>query len=511
MAIAPANSGTGLGDKHPEYMDMFDDWTLMRDAYKGQRQVKRKTLLYLPATSGMYQDGMTTAQQSGYKQYLAYMTRARFPNFVREGVQAAIGMLNAHPHEIKLPKELETITTTKSEDMSQLLRRIHESQLITGRIGLFLDLPQKGSIDDLPYIATYDAENMINWDVGSDREITKETLNLMVLDESGYERSQNGDGLSWTTEDRFRVLALGPVQTNEREEQGYVYRFGVFKEDESYDESKLVAASYRGKTLEEIPFVMVNSCDLAFDVDEPALLDLGNLCMTIYRGEADYRQNLFMQGQDTFVTIGGTFDDTDDVRTGAGARLDLPIGGDAKYVGVTSDGLSEQRQSLVEDRQRAGSMGAQSLDSTSRERESGASMNIRIAARTADLNQVALAAAQGLENILKMAATWIDADPEEVKVMPNMEFGDNPLSGQSMVEKATARNLGYPISAKSLHENARKKGLTNLTFEEEMAEAKKEEKTPFAKAITGGNNPEPNGDGSPGKDNRGDGPPDDKE
>ncbi len=503
MAIQTANHGAGLGDKHPEYMDMVEDWTLMRDAYKGQRQVKRKTLLYLPATSGMYQDGMATVQQPGYKQYLAYLTRARFPNFVREGVQAAIGMLNAHPHEIHMPKALEDITTTKSENMSQLLRRIHESQLITGRIGLFLDLPLKGAVDDLPYIATYDAENMVNWDTNSQREITKETLNMMILDESGFQRSLNGDGLSWTTEERYRVLTLGPMPTNEREDQGYVYKFGVFDQYESYDESKLLPASYRGKTLEEVPFVMVNSCDLAFDVDEPALLDLGNLCMTIYRGEADYRQNLFMQGQDTFVTVGAAFDDTDTVRTGAGARLDLPIGGSASYVGVTSDGLSEQRESLNADRSRAGSMGAQSLDSTSRERESGASMNIRIAARTADLNQVALAAAQGLENILKMAAVWIDADPEEVKVMPNMEFGDNPLTGQSMVEKATARNLGYPISAKSLHENARKKGLTNLTFEEEMAAAKEEEKSPFAKAVTG-DNPEPKGDGSPGKDIRGD-------
>ena len=54
-------------------------------------------------------------------------------------------------------------------------------------------------------------------------------------------------------------------------------------------------------------YQIINSCDVVSDVDDPPLLDLGNACMTIYRSDADYRQNLFMQGQDTFVTIGGGF------------------------------------------------------------------------------------------------------------------------------------------------------------------------------------------------------------
>jgi hypothetical protein len=39
-----------------------------------------------------------------------------------------------------------------------------------------------------------------------------------------------------------------------------------------------------------------------------------------------------MQGQDTFVTIGSGFDEEEKVRVGAGARVDFPMGADAKYV-----------------------------------------------------------------------------------------------------------------------------------------------------------------------------------
>jgi hypothetical protein len=109
-------------------------------------------------------------------------------------------------------------------------------------------------------------------------------------------------------------------------------------------------------------------------------------------------------------------------------------------------------------------------------------MRQRVAARTADLNQIADAGAAALEEILRTCAVWMDEDPEEVKVTANKEFGEMPLTGQTMVEMATARTLGFPISARSLHDLAMKRRITVRTFDEEMAEAakEKEEDHPFA-------------------------------
>lgn len=478
---------SNLAEKHPQYGYQSENWILMRDAYRGQRQVKSKRTLYLPATSGQIADGMDNQNQSGFKAYNAYLKRSRFPNFVREAVQTAIGMMHSQPPKIELPSELEGITSSKGEILSQLLRRINEEQLITGRVGLLADLPTSGG--NLPYIATYAAERLINWDDGTVEGLVPQVLNLVVLDESEAERNTLSFG--WEVQEKYRVLVLGEVDPNEATGP---YRVGVYDTKEvNFTSSGLKTPSLRGRQLQKIPFVIVNSCDLVSDVDEPPLMDLGELCMTIYRGEADYRQNLFMQGQDTLVVIGGTQDEDEALRTGAGARIDVPMGGDAKYIGVESDGLSEQREALTEDRKRAGSMGAQSLDTVSRERESGTSLNIRIAARTADLNQIALTGAKGLEDILKIAAEWVGANPDEVKVEPNMEFGDSQLTGQSMVEQQTARNLGYPISARSLHQNAFDKGLTKMMFEEEMEQAEREKNTPFAPTATGDRAPEQSG------------------
>lgn len=455
---------------HPEASQSSPDWILMRDAYKGERQVKSKGPIYLPMTSSQIADGALTSVNSlGYQAYQAYKQRARFPNFTREAIQMALGMMHSQPPEIKLPKAMERITSRMGEPLHVLLQKINKEQLLTGRVGLMADLPTNPLPgEDMPYLATYIAEKCINWDDGRVEQLVPQRLNLVVLDESEHERSKD---FSWQLKQKYRVLIIGDDYENEM--RG-IYKQGVF--EDSYNEDDLIVPNWRGRVLDKIPFVFINSCDITPDVDDPPLLDLGNICMAIYRAEADYRQNLFMQGQDTFVTIGGGFDEMDEVRIGAGSRIDLPQGADAKYVGVTSAGLSEQRQALENLERRAGTMGAQTLDSVSRERESGDSLRIRMAARTADLNTIADTGAAGLEQILKICAEWMGEDPNEVKVIPNKEFGEMPLTGQTMVEIATARNLGWPISAKSMHDLARKRRMTTKTFEEEIAEAEKEAK-----------------------------------
>lgn len=460
MAQAGASS---ISEKHPEYSLFEPDWNLMRDSYRGERQVKSKGTVYLPYTPGHIADGIAHERSPGRLAYQSYKLRARFPGYVRQAVQIALGMLHHQPGEIELPEGMKNIQSSRGETMDQLLMRINKEQLLTGRVGLMLDLPQRAPPgEDMPYLALYNTERIINWDNGRVETNVPQKLNLVVLDETEQERVHN---FSWENEEKYRVLMLGDILENEGVG---TYSFGVFSEDEGFVPDRMRVASYRGNTLDYIPFWFINAVDHVVEPEDPPLLDLANLCMTIYRGEADYRQNLFMQGQDTFVTIGANLSDTDDVRVGAGARLDLPSGAQAEYVGVTSDGLEEQRTALENDKALAGAMGAQSIDTVSRERESGKSLNIRLAARTADLNQIAISGAMGLEKALKSAAEWMGLNPEEVSVTPNMEFGDAPITGQMMVDIAAAKNQGWPISSKTMHDMSRQKGLTRLTFEEEI-------------------------------------------
>ncbi len=461
-----------LSTPNPAFSLFHDDWTKLQDAYDGQRTVKEKTTIYLPPTSGMVIDGYPKPNTSGTTAYEAYISRARFPNFLREAVEIAVGMMHRHDAVIKVPKAMEPMLSnlsTTGETAQEVLRRINHDQLLLGRLGLLLDFPTTAEIGkDFPYIAFYHASSAHNWDDGERDKLVGQTLNLVVLNESEFVRNVD---FEWEWVKKYRVLALGPTETNE---SVGVYRFGVFFEEENFNEDKMQPAVFRGESLNFIPFLFVNSVDLVSTPAPPPLMDLAELCFTIYRGEADFRQNLFMQGQDTLVIEGGEDGSDEARRVGAGAVLNVPMGGSAKYIGVESKGLSEQREALKEDRMRAGGMGAGVLDTTQRERESGESLDTRIAARTADLNQIADTGAMALSRMLKMAAIWMGHNPEEIEVIPNKDFGDIPISTQSLVEIQAAKNSGAPISAKSIHRLMQKRRFTSNSFEDEEAEIKAE-------------------------------------
>ena len=453
-------------EKHPRYTDKLPDWRLMRHCYHGERVIKDKGEEYLPYTQNQLADGARSGLKSvGRRNYEAYKKRARFYNFLREAVHMAIGMMHSQPPEINLPERMQGIRGRSGEPLDVVLRNINTEQLISGRIGVLADIataPELG--EDLPYITTYTPERCINWDDGEFQQVPQ-VLTMGVLDETEAVRETND--LTWTEKNRYRVVMLrmkGKVP---------IYMQGVFG-DEEFSPNRMRPITWRGRTLSRLPFIFVNSCDVTSMIDDPPLLDLANACITLYQSDADYRQNLFMQGQDTLVTIGANFEEDDDVRVGAGSRIDLGINGDAKYIGVTSDGLSEQREAISNLIGMASSMGAQTLDTVSRERESGDSLRIRVAARTADMNHIALTGAQGLEYILKLCAEWMNENPDEVVVKPNLEFGEMPMTGQMMMEMAQARNQGFPISAETMHRALRNRRLTPFSFEDEVRIARDE-------------------------------------
>lgn len=453
-----------IDSTNPLYDLVLPDWIVMNDTYLGQRHIKGENEKYLPATSGMKEDGLNT-NQPGRAAYDAYKARAVFPDFVRDAVAAMIGVMHHKPPVITLPESMEAMretATLQGESLEMLLRRINQLQLINGRLGLLLDVEDGAPVGALPYIATYGAVSVINWDDGTRNDPVLQNLNLVVLDESEEVRQTD---FTWEFKKRHRVLILGDVEANEAMDESAVYRVGEFEDSAAFSEDKLVTPSLGGRELNEIPFVFINTKDVVPQPDIPPLLGLADLSLTIYRGEADYRQSLFMQGQDTLVVTGGT---ADGYRTGANAVIELVMGATASFIGVESAGLEEQRKALENDRTMAGRKGGQLLDSVSREAESGEALKVRVSARTATLNQIALAGAFGLQTILRIAARWIGANPEEVTVTPNLDFVDDELLGRTLVEYMTAKSLGAPISNKTIHLLMQNKDITEMTFEEEM-------------------------------------------
>lgn len=470
-----------LNSRHPQYDFYIVDWEKMRHTNAGERVVKSHNHLYLPSTSGQREDGYAgdpDAENRGAESYKSYRDRAEFPEYVSESVEKLLGLMHQKPAVFDLPPALQSLlqrVTPSGEDLQSLLRRINEQQLLVGRLGILVDMPRRPTPGTIPHLGLYEAETIADWDVSEDSSADiGSALNYVKLNESSYIRN---DAFEWVWEERYRILKLAGETAEddpEADPNRPVYTAGEFAADETVMDSEMIAPSYKGKKLDVIPFVIVNVKDLVASISKPPLLGLADKCLAIYRKSADYNQNLHMQGQDTLVVKGSTLAQDEVLRTGAGARIDVPEQGDAKYVGVTSTGLSEQRLAINDAQAEAKEKALQLFKADVASQESGVAIDKRVTSQTATLNQIVLAGAKGLELALRHIAQWIGENPDEVIVTPNMEFVNFEITGQEWMQLQTARRMGLPLSQKSIHSCLVDRGLTGMTYEAELAQLKLE-------------------------------------
>ncbi len=447
-----------LDTQHPEYSAITDDYRQMRDVLAGQRTIKQKGFLYLPPTVAMALDGAYAGTSPGFGAYLAYSQRAVFPEHTAEAQATMVGLLNKELAEITVPERMIPLLdniTRQGESAWQLLRRINEAQLGYGRVGLLVDVAPNAKF---PHIVTYAAETITNWDDERATETARSALSFVVFNEDAWVRGGEAVGITeWEPQTRFRAAVINEVGLYET----YVEVDGVVQDR--------VVPSFAGTTLPNIPFVFIGANDMIPTPGKIPLLGVSNIALTIYRGEADFRQTLHVQGQDTLVLVGVEDDkDGEPTRIGTGAKILLPEGGKAEFIGISSDGLSEQRSSLENDYGRSTSMGARLLENSGSQAESGEALRVRVSAKTTTLHSIALTAAAGLEDILKQIAVWIGEDPTDIRVNPNLDFIEDKANPEELDKLLDSKLKGAPLSYESIHEWAAKNELTQLTFEEEM-------------------------------------------
>lgn len=477
-----------VNSTHPAYTSRIPDWEILNDCYRGERAIKEKREKYLPPTEGMSQDGVGRGK-AGENAYRAYLLRAMFPDFIKQGVEAMVGIMHQEPPRIEVPDEMEDLLKhigADGESVLMLMRKINEYQLVFGRCGILIESPSGlGPSEAMPFLVVYPAHRILNWDNGV-RTQGRQVLEFVTLDESDYERT---GGLQWKFQNRYRMLALDDVVSSlfesdqEAPAQGeYVTKTFVGSELQPTQEN-WITPQIAGRSLDQVPFIFVNTKDLNPSPDDPPMLGLANLCLSIYRSEADYRQYIHQQGQDTLVVIGG--EEGSETPIGASARIDLPIDADAKFIGVTSDGLDAMRQAITGDKELAESMTSRLLETQGSTYQSGEALKIRVSAKTATLRTIAETSAEAMRRALQIIAEWIGADPEQVVVEANTKFNDTATASRTALELQQAKNTGLPMSRKSVHRFLVKQGLTVMSYEDEVAALEDEVDVPPPSGVQG--------------------------
>jgi hypothetical protein len=437
------SSGGEVSTVHPDYDVIAPDWDMVRDAIAGETAVKQKTEDYLPMPSGF-----AAQDDGGAAMYAAYMLRGKFPEIMGPTLRGMTGIIHRIEAEIELPPQLEPLREKATVDglsLTALHERITYELLATGRYGLLVDAPEEGA--DVPYIAGYKAETIINWSLDQD---------FYVLDETSLAR----DGFEWEEKPQFRVLEM-------IDEKYQVTLWETAESGNLTQQAPVNPQARGGKKFEEIPFIVCGSTDVSVDLDEIPLIGVARAAYNMYRLDTDYKWQLFMSGQETLFVYTNN-ENTNVNVVGAGVIHNLPIGSQAEYVGPSGQGIAAHKEAIEDERYQAVQAGAKMFDTERKAQESGEALKIRWAAQTASLTTVAINSAKGLERALKAAALFVGADPDKVSVFPNLRFIDTAL------DPAKAKYLmdlwiGGAISYQTLWDNLQRGdiGTYDRTWEEE--------------------------------------------
>ncbi|UHD47649.1 DUF4055 domain-containing protein [Aureimonas altamirensis] len=433
--------------------DRAEEWREMRVTARGAEAVKEAGEDYLPTPSGF-----KVQEDNGRAMYGAYQKRAQFPEIVAPTIRGMIGIIHRTEAQIEMPDAMVGIWEKATADglaLEAFHRRITTELLLTGRYAILADAKAEGS--DLPFLAGYSAEALINW--STDRD-------FYVLDESGMEREE----FEWQAKKRYRVLRLADGRYEVETYQGM-----------QKDADALQPTARGGQRLDAIPFVVIGPRDLSVSPEEPSLIGVARAALALCRLDADYRHQLYMSGQETLVIINGDAPEA----IGAGVVITLTSGQgeddkeftpDAKYVGPTGAGIAAHRQAILDERDNSVAAGARIFDGAKKAAESGEALRLRYAAQTATLTSIAQASAQGLEQALRFVAVMIGADPKTVIVKPLLDFMDSafgPQEAKALMELWT----GGAISYATMYSNFQRGEIASAerTSDEELALIDKED------------------------------------
>ena len=449
-----------VAERHPDLAKISNDYEECRDAVAGSTTVKDKGTRYLPMPSGFNGSSEPTAM------YEAYKMRAQYPDLVAPTIQGILGIVHhgeAQIEGLEEGKPLADMWELASPDgltLEALHKKITEEILTVGRVALLADLPPEGG--ELPWIAFYQAESLINW---------SESRNFFVLEENYRVRK----GYNWDADKRYRVLELidDVYEVEVLDKDG---RPVVVVDDQTQDieegvaTSVVVPQSRGGKPLDKIPLVVAGSRDMRLEPDQIPLIGVVRGAFAIYRLDADYRHQLFMSGQETLFYIGLAKEDVPDY-VGAGVGIAIPEGGDAKYVGPSGAGIEAHKTAIEDERSRAAESGTRMFSiGDKKSAESGEALRIRARAGAATMVSVALTSAAALEQVLRYCAQLVGQDPDEIIVKPNLNFLETDLTPDE-ANKMVELWMNKVISYETLYANLQR---GRIASEERTAEEEQE-------------------------------------
>jgi hypothetical protein len=466
--------------QHRDYAKWLPRWQRCRDAAGGEDAVKERGEVYLPRPSGQKD-----------KDYLAYKKRAYWYNATQRTIDGLTGLIFRKEPQVEAPESmkewLEDVTLT-GISLREFASHVVDNVMQVGRAGILVDYPTVDLTPDLtvaqlegigarPYLALYQAEDIINWRFA--RVGSKTQLVLVVLRETADVVADN-DEFELSEIEQYRVLDLEPNTAK--------YRQRVFRKDDEKGDWKSIAETYpliKGQPFTEIPFVFVGVGRNDGQLETPPVYDLANINLSHYRTLADLENGAHWTGLPTPV-FSGLSEDKKEVALGSTEGVVLPIGGEAKYLEFTGQGLQVLENRAKAKEEEMAVLGARILATEKRQPETAETAAIHRAGENSVLASIANTASRGIDRALEIAREW-GGLTGDINIQLNTDYlavQMNPAMLTSLTAALQAGKIGHEDYFWYLQRGDVIR--EERTFEEMMADIEANPPIPLSTPAAGG-------------------------
>jgi len=427
---------------HSEYSAWVDEWKDIRNAVLGGRFVRAEGTRYLPKPSGMNETA-----------YAAYKLRAQFFGGTERTVTGLAGLALRKPPTVEIPTTIADWLEDVTGDGTTLegfLSALSQEALITGRYGVLVDMPTPSAFPDelltpdLPQLAGYTAEAIINWK--TQKVNGKLALSLVVLQETTSK--PGGDEFDDETVTQYRVLKLANNPDPEAQDQ-LIYVVEVWEEDkralgthQSFRLMSQFVPTRSGQPLTFIPFVFVSNDGISSVPRKPPLTALASINYQDYRHSADFEDALYYVSRPTpYVTGYNAKGQT--LTIGSSTAWVIPSAeakvGMLEFQGL---GLSTHIAQMEKNKQLMAVLGSRLLEEQPSTQETATAFQGRTASEHSKLELWVKSWSMGMSKALQMVAWWANATEEvrdpNIYIEMNSDFISRKLGPQELTALVAA-------------------------------------------------------------------------
>lgn len=366
-----------------------DQYDRIRDCIDGEDRVKKQGQLYLPKPEGMTTDG-----------YQAYKTRASFYPVAERTLRGMVGAITRNDPILTLPPRLESMrdaATFEGNAFDVLLTDLAAEVLSVGRVAALLDFPKAGATPtSAPFISTFRAEAILDWQ--ESLVDGRQKLTMLRLNEDNDDLD---DGV-----EQHLVLTVEPAYTVRR--YHVTTRRGNGPSPDSVTEALVeeTLPIVNGKTLLDIPVVIISPYNLKADVEKPPFQDLCSVNLAHYRNSADYEHALFLTSQPTPWVAGAFNEKNKPTLIGSGGFWVLPEGATCGLLEVTGAGIASVRIALDDKVTQMATLGARMVHDGKGRNETTSTAQLRVRGEYSLLISSVNMIEAGVLKLLRLAAEW---------------------------------------------------------------------------------------------------------